>query len=94
MQWKAFDDVDPIGGKRGDWNAASVSSILMNIAAGRNGSRKRFKPADMLLEYGLDYKPAKEGEVAPVTGRQTWQEMKMIGMMWAAASNSPKKWKK
>jgi hypothetical protein len=93
MQWMAFDTVDPIGGKRADWNAANISSILMNVAAGRNGSRKRFKPADLLLEYGKDYVPAKEGEVS-VAPAKTWQEMKMIGMMWAAASNSPKKWKK
>lgn len=69
---------DPIGGKRGDWQAASIVAILMTIAA---RGKKSFSPKDFILEYG----DAKEFKIP----RKSWQEMKMTAQMIAAAFTEP-----
>lgn len=74
----AYDELSPIGDVRGDWQAASIASILANIAAARGRSRKRFTVKDFLLEFGS----TRERPEAP---RKSWQEMKMIGQMCAMA---------
>lgn len=90
MEWQAYDKIEPIGGLRGDWHAASICATLMNIACARAGSKTRFKPKDLLLEW-REEQPTVEVPAAP---RQSWQEQKMIAMMFAAASNTPTKRKK
>jgi hypothetical protein len=84
LAWKAYDELEPIGGLRGDWHAASICTMLANIAAAQSGSKKRFRVADFLLEFGPERAPIE-------TPRQTWQEQKMIAMMCAAAANSKKR---
>jgi len=84
LEWFAYDALEPIGGRRGDWQAASVCSAIANTAAARSGSKKRFLTRDFLLEFGAD-KPT------PAPSRQTWQEQKMIAMMFAAASHEKRK---
>jgi hypothetical protein len=87
LAWEAFDELEPIGGRRGDWQAASICSMLMNLAG------KRARTSDCLLEFGEE----REVPPAPAPQRQTWQEQKMIGMMFAAASakgGRKKHWKK
>jgi hypothetical protein len=83
LEWEAYDKLEPIGGLRGDWQSAAICRMLMDIAAAKTGSRKRFRTQDFLLEFG------EERPVVEV--RQTWQEQKMIGQMYAAAFNTPDK---
>lgn len=80
MEWEAFDEIDPIGGKRGDYHAASVAAVIMNAVAGAVGSRKRVRVEDMLLMFG-------EGRKEIKSERKSWETMKSIGMMWAALVN-------
>jgi hypothetical protein len=84
LEWEAFDRLEPVGGLRGDWQTAAMCSTMMNIAAARSGSKKRFRPQDFLLEFSDEKAPLEE--IEPV--RQTWQEMKMIGMMMVASSQA------
>lgn len=81
IEWQQFDLIEPIGGQRLDWNAASIASVLVNIAAAKGRSRKRVQPKDMLLVFGQE-------KEAPEVPRQTWQHQKMIGMMMAAMYNA------
>jgi hypothetical protein len=95
LEWQAFDKLEPVGALRGDWQAASVCSAVANSLAMLSHSRKRFRTQDFLLEWRDEELPVPE----PVDTRphqQTWQEQKMIAMMFAAASNAPtkKKWKR
>lgn len=85
MAWMEFDAVDPIGGRRVDWNAAAIQSSLWNIAT--KGQKKTFVPRDFLLTYGG---PDKDRPAAREQPRQTWQEQKFIAMMYAAAWDSSK----
>ena len=78
LEWEAFDQLEPIGGRRGDWQAASICSMLANIAIAKGRSRKRFQVKDFLLEFG-NARPSPSGR------RQTWQEQKMILMQIAEA---------
>jgi len=85
LEWMAFDKLEPIGDKRGDWQAAVICSTLANIAVAKTRSRKRFKTKQFLLEFGPD-KPLAQGQ------QQSWQEMKMIAQMVAIAfTDRPKK---
>lgn len=91
-EWQAFDQIEPIGGIRGDWQVASVCATVMNALHMRVGSRERFSPSDFMLKFDSVVKEAKKdpAKVQPARTRytQTWQEQKMIGMMFAAASQS------
>lgn len=92
QDWRDFDQVEPIGGVRGDWQAASICATLTTIAAARAGGGGRiFSPEEMLLKF-----KAKDVEVVkePDAPAQSWQEQKMIGMMWAAASNADQRRRK
>lgn len=81
LEWKQYDDIEPIGDLRRDWHAASICCVLANLAVVKSGGRKRFKVKDFLLEWG---------EERDVKGRrQTWQEQKMIAQMIALAFTDP-----
>lgn len=88
LEWQAFDSVEPFGDKRGDWQAASICAVIQNIEARRRGASHVFTPAEFLLEFKEKESVAKEIEV-PAAPVKSWQEMKMIGMMMAAASQAP-----
>ena len=85
LGWEAFDALHPIGELRGDWQAASICRVMMDIAAAQSGSKKRFRNTDFLLEF----KDEPEQVVQP--RRQTWQEMQMIARMYVAQSKGKKK---
>lgn len=89
-EWQQFDQIEPIGGKRLDWNFGSVCATIMNALMMFVRSRKRFYPKDFALEFGTPT-PKKD---AP---RTTWKDMKSTAMMAAAmfnALNEPKKRKR
>jgi hypothetical protein len=99
-EWMEYDKLEPIGGKRGDWQAASVCAMLLNAAAlQRSGKLEmRFRPEMFLLEYDARSAPDSNAPAAstapaapaPATkGRgQSWQEQKMIAQMWVALSQA------
>lgn len=59
-EWTAFDVVEPIGGRRGDIQAAVVASTVANIW--RKQGSSAFEPADFIPDYG-----AGVGEEKPAT---------------------------
>lgn len=56
-EWMAFDLVDPIGGRRGDIQAAVVASTLANVWRGKETNA--FEIGDFIPDFGvqLDEKP-------------------------------------
>lgn len=88
FDWWAYDQVEPIGAMRGDYQAASVCATIMNGFAVMARSRKRFKIKDFLLEWG---KEAKVAEPGGKDNGQPWQKMKLVARMWAAASKVEQK---
>lgn len=80
LEWKEYDAIDPIGGQRGDWQAASICCAFMNGIAVLARSKKRFRVKDFLLEFG---DPKEINDKKP---KKTWQEMKFIAKMFVAAS--------
>lgn len=89
LEWEAFDKVEPIGGVRGDWQAASICSQLTNLAVMQRGGKYRTRPADWLLEYG-DEKPRVEVKEEKPAAR-SWQELKFTAQMWVADSKAKRK---
>jgi hypothetical protein len=93
LEWQEFDRLEPIGGQRGDWQVASVCSLLANLAAARSGSTHRFTTRDFLLEWRDASELEKiEAEVkqavAPVEPTTPWQTMKFYARMYAAQANA------
>src|SRR4051812_22546480 len=89
LQWQAFDKIEPIGGARGDWQAAAVCSQLINVAVMQRGGKYRSRPSDWLLEFG-DEKPRVEVKEEPKPQR-SWQELKFTAQMWVADSKAKRK---
>lgn len=89
LEWRAFDQVEPIGGQRGDWQAAAVCAQIANIAAIQRGGTFRSKPVDWLMEYGDEKPPMKVEEKKPQ--QKSWQELKFIARMWVADSEAKQK---
>lgn len=95
LEWQEFDRLEPIGGLRGDWQVASVCSVVANLAAARSGSSARFTASDFLLQF-KDASEANKAPVqeAPVTRTTPWQTMKMYARMFTAQANADKKRKR
>lgn len=88
--WQEFDVVEPIGGQRGDWQAAGIISAIWNVVLARGENATLTKPSDWLLKW----RPAKakvvsatEGSEQPVQSQPAqkptggWQRMKAIAQM-------------
>ena len=67
-EWMAFDLVDPIGGLRGDIQAAIVASTVANANRGKG---KALKPTDFIPEYGA---PERQADVDVWLGQRLAQE--------------------
>lgn len=85
QEWMAYDLISPIGDRRGDWQAAAICAAVANVMMAVNRGRKRFNVSDFLLEFGKVVKRAKDVEEG-----KSWQEMKFIAQMCAAASRAEK----
>lgn len=83
-----YEAIEPFGDRRADWQAASICTAFANITLASKGAKKRFRVSDFLLEFDTEDKKVvtKEGASAPPA--KTWQEMKFIAQMWAAAFNA------
>ncbi len=87
LEWQVFYNLEPFGDRRADFHAASICSILANIAAARGRSGKRFSTRDFLLEFTDTPKAAPSREPA-----QPWQQMKLLAQALSQISyDEPKK---
>ena len=87
LAWQAYDRVEPIGDRRGDWQAASVCSAVCNTLAAQSGSKTRYTTKDFLLQFTDEVVEAKK-EVPAVPD---WQRMKFTARMFVAQANAEKK---
>jgi hypothetical protein len=90
LEWQEFDKIEPIGGLRGDWHAASICSMLVNTMAMRAGVKARTSPKDFLLEW-KDASEVKEVVKEKQPQGTPWQTMKMYARMHAAQANADEK---
>lgn len=84
VQWMEYAEAEPFGDRRQDWHAASLCATMMNQTAMLMRSETRFNVRDFLLDFDGEEKPTPAPE-------KSWQEMRMIAQMLAAASNSKKR---
>lgn len=87
VEWQAFDLLSPIGGPRGDWQAAAVAASIFN--ARLLGTGKEVPVADFLLKFGKAVEhTAKKSGGEPAKPAQTWQQQKAIAAMWVEYANA------
>ncbi len=83
QEWMAFDEIEPIGGRRGDWQAASVVSTLYNLQRNRERYPEPFSPEMFLLEHGKAPSPLPTAKPAGMP----WQQMKFLAQAYVAGVN-------
>ncbi len=49
---QAYDIIDPVGAWRGDYNAAMLASVLVNIQKAKNGEDARVAISDFIPRWG------------------------------------------
>lgn len=54
-EWRAYDTLEPIGERRGDYRAALVASTMANLWRGKNTRAAEIR--DFLLEFGQEDEP-------------------------------------
>ena len=88
-EWMAFDAIEPIGAKRGDWQAAAVCAAIMNARV--LGTDVVFKPKDFMLEFSDE--PQKEERVTKSSpaSKSKVNHMKWIAMQQTALANADEK---
>lgn len=84
QSWQAYDKIDPIGGARLDTLVASIVSTLVNLHRNTEKYPNPFPIADFVLKWGEASKFVTE-PAKPVG--KTWQQLKLIGQICAAAYN-------
>lgn len=82
--WMAYDELEPIGGKRGDWQAASIVAAMHSLQRNPERFPEPFPPGMFLLEFDRP-----ERKVEP-RGR-TWQEMRMMAQVYVAGQQMQQK---
>ena len=87
VSWKAFDRIEPIGGKRLDYLFASMVSMMANLHRNTEKFPDPF-PLSMFLLKWDETKKKLEVVEAPKPKQKSWQELKAIGMFCAAAFNA------
>lgn len=71
-EWMAFARLEPIGERRGDWQAAAIAVTIANANRDTKKRKEPFAVSDFLLRFGTaDEEPEK----------QTWQEQLRIAEM-------------
>jgi hypothetical protein len=90
MLWREFDEVEPIGGLRGDWQAASICSALFNTMAMFSRSKQRMTVEQFLLKYGQPRRTTrgKDGGSKTPSAAPHWQHLKFIAQMQVALSKA------
>lgn len=77
-EWRAFADLEPFGEERADIRTAHIVQTILNMNRDRKKHPTPISLSECVLKFGEEerQKPAK-----------TWQQMKQIGQMVAAAFN-------
>lgn len=71
VEWLAYNNLDPIGEERHDFQAALVASVMAEIHRDTKRRAKPFQPGDFMPEWGQREEPG-----------PAWQGMlKMVEMM-------------
>ena len=69
-EWMAFDLVEPIGGRRSDYQAAIIASTVANANRGKG---RAMNPDDFIPEYGA---------VESTMDLDAWLEQRMAEQAW------------
>jgi hypothetical protein len=85
QRWQAFDEVEPIGGVRLDYNTASIVSTLVNLRRNTEKHPEPFHLVDFLLKWGGEKKDAPVETPKPT--QKTWQQLKFMGQWLSALYN-------
>lgn len=80
QEWMVFAGLEPFGEDREDARSGSVVQVLMNAYRDSKQHPQPYVLAECVLTGGDAF------EGVPLRKAQTWQEMKMIGMIAAGAS--------
>jgi len=88
VEWRAFDQIEPFGFIRQDWQSASITAGISNVIAASVRSKQRFKVEDFLLKF----RTAEEiqtviDSVAQAAPAVDWKRMKLIARLCAADAN-------
>lgn len=73
LAWHAYDQLEPIGGQRSDWNSAAIVSLLTNIHRNSKLFPNPFPVKDFLLNFEQEARQssvrwaASEKKVKPAT---------------------------
>lgn len=71
-EWMAFAQLEPLGDRRGDWQAALVAATVANTSRDPKKRKEPFSPEEFLLDWAPE---KREPE------RQTWQEQLRVVQM-------------
>jgi uncharacterized protein DUF4035 len=82
LEWHAYSELEPFDAERDDIRIASIVQALMNIFRDRKRRSSPFTLDDAVLKFGDA--PRRER-------KQSWQSMKMMGILMAAAFNNAEK---
>lgn len=86
-EWEAYDTLDPIGKWRDEFSAASLSSLLANIAISTN-AKKGTKPK---LTTPMDFMPDWANELDKESSKKTQSTEDMKQMLMSLVSSSSKR---
>lgn len=83
--WQAFDKIEPIGERRGDWQAAISAAAVANTMIMCFGGKFRWKVKDFLLDFETDGRKVPEKPQG-----KTSSQLKMLAKMCYLATNNQK----
>lgn len=84
LDWQMFDELEPIGDIRGDYQAASIVGMLANLHRNTEKFPKAFANSLFLLPFGGAPEEATE---APKPKKKDWRQLKAIAQSLAAMYN-------
>lgn len=88
IELQAYDDLSPIGDKRGDWQAAQICATVMKALQLRVGLPPTFQPADFLLDFDKPVIAAAVPDTPSTPPTEPWQRLKFIAQMHTASANA------
>lgn len=87
IDWMAFASIEPFDEGRADLRSASICAMLANINRNPKKRPQPFVPNDFLLIYD-------EEDLKQKRPKQSLEQMKAIGRIYAEAFNEPERPKK
>lgn len=79
-EWRAYYELEPWGGVRGDLQAGIVASALWNIYRDRRKRSEPFEPGDFVLSFEGEQEPASDQQepVKQMTPEEVNRVMRMM----------------